>query len=217
NDPMNWVAARPSAGLPTQDSDGDGIPDSWELAYGLNPADPSDAALDTDGDGQSNLQEFLAGTDPTSAQSVLRFHSVEFLRGTNPAVSLQFIAASNYNYTVLFCDDLKAGVWRKLVDVLAPHSVREVELIDPLPAGGAQRYYQIVAPALTEGSTYVQAPNGTGFAIESMNLVPQNQFVLGWTLETTVGATLQSNASVGGDSWTDVRDVVARSYARRVF
>ncbi|HEU0011741.1 MAG TPA: lamin tail domain-containing protein, partial [Verrucomicrobiae bacterium] len=217
NDPVNWVAAQPSAGLPTQDNDGDGIPNSWELAYGLNPADASDATLDSDGDGQSNLQEFLSGTDPTSAQSLLRIRSIELLRGANPAVSLQFAAVSNHGYTVFFSDDLKSGVWTKLADVLAPHSVLEVELIDPLPTGGAQRSYRIVTPALTAGSTYVQAPSGAGFAVESVNLVPQNQFVLGWTLEATVGTVLESSPSIVGGSWTDVRPVPARSQARRVF
>jgi hypothetical protein len=124
-------------------------------------------------------------------------------------VSLQFAAASNHSYTVLFCDDLKSGVWTKLADVLAPHSVLDVELIDPLPTGGAQRCYRIVTPALTTGSTYAKSPTGDGFAVESVNLVPQNQFVLGWTLDATVGA-------VGG-SWMDVRSVPARSHARRVF
>lgn len=46
------------------DSDGDGMPDDWEKTYGLNPADPLDAALDPDGDGFSNLDEYLNGTDP---------------------------------------------------------------------------------------------------------------------------------------------------------
>ncbi|MBW8874728.1 MAG: hypothetical protein JF614_07160 [Acidobacteria bacterium] len=46
------------------DSDGDGMPDAWELQYGLNPADPSDAASDADGDHLSALAEFRAGTDP---------------------------------------------------------------------------------------------------------------------------------------------------------
>lgn len=39
------------------DSDGDGLPDSWELAHGLDPANPADALLDFDGDGVLNRQE----------------------------------------------------------------------------------------------------------------------------------------------------------------
>ncbi|NBB81640.1 MAG: hypothetical protein GVY36_19730 [Verrucomicrobia bacterium] len=48
------------------DSDGDGIPDEWELLVGLNPNDPDDAgdSVDADGDGVNALDEFLAGTDP---------------------------------------------------------------------------------------------------------------------------------------------------------
>ncbi len=42
------------------DDDNDQIPDEVELANDLNPEDPADAALDKDGDGQSNLAEFLA-------------------------------------------------------------------------------------------------------------------------------------------------------------
>ena len=43
--------------------------DGWEVAHGLNPLDPSDAALDPDHDGLTNLQEFRAGTDPHNADT----------------------------------------------------------------------------------------------------------------------------------------------------
>ncbi len=43
----------------TEDSDADGIPDIWELKYGLNPDDPTDAAKDPDGDNYTNLEEYL--------------------------------------------------------------------------------------------------------------------------------------------------------------
>jgi pectate lyase len=52
-------------GEPVLDSDGDGIPDWWEIKYGLNPHDPSDAAKDCNGDGYSNLEKYLNGLDPT--------------------------------------------------------------------------------------------------------------------------------------------------------
>jgi hypothetical protein len=50
--------------LLNRDGDGDGMPDVWETGYGLDPTNPVDAALDADGDGTSNLQEYLNGTNP---------------------------------------------------------------------------------------------------------------------------------------------------------
>jgi hypothetical protein len=50
---------------PDADTDGDGIPDWWEKKYGLDPNDPSDGARDKNGDGYTNLEKYLNGTDPT--------------------------------------------------------------------------------------------------------------------------------------------------------
>ena len=53
------------------DTDGDGLPDGWEIAHGLNQDNPDDAALDDDGDGVSNADEFRTGTDPAAPTSRL--------------------------------------------------------------------------------------------------------------------------------------------------
>jgi hypothetical protein len=53
------------------DSDADGMPDGWEITYGLTPDNPSDASGDTDGDGVSNLDEYFAGTNPTVNEGTL--------------------------------------------------------------------------------------------------------------------------------------------------
>lgn len=51
-------------GTPHKDTDGDGIPDAWEIKYGLDPNDPSDAVKDMNGDGYTNIEKFLNGIDP---------------------------------------------------------------------------------------------------------------------------------------------------------
>ena len=48
-----------------KDSDGDGIPDDWEIAHGLNPHDANDASAPSRcGDGYTNIEEYLNGTNP---------------------------------------------------------------------------------------------------------------------------------------------------------
>ncbi len=51
---------------PMRDSDGDGVPDSWEIEHGLDPFSDN-LAQDSDGDGWSDFDEALRGSDPSSA------------------------------------------------------------------------------------------------------------------------------------------------------
>ncbi len=53
----------------THDSDGDGMPDWWELAHGLNPTNNADAASDADGDHFLNIYEYVHNSDPSSSNS----------------------------------------------------------------------------------------------------------------------------------------------------
>jgi hypothetical protein len=52
---------------PRQDTDGDGMPDEWETANGLNPNDPTDAAKDCNGDGYTNIEKYINAI-PTSSK-----------------------------------------------------------------------------------------------------------------------------------------------------
>ncbi len=49
-----------------KDSDGDGMPDDWEKANGLNPNDPSDANKDCTGDGYTNIEKYINGISTKS-------------------------------------------------------------------------------------------------------------------------------------------------------
>jgi subtilisin family serine protease/outer membrane protein assembly factor BamB len=76
--------------LPPSDRDADGMDDRWERRFGLNPANPADAAEDTDGDGLTNLREFQLGTYPTTrdtdADAIWDGREVNEV-GTNPLLA----------------------------------------------------------------------------------------------------------------------------------
>ncbi|MCA9142331.1 MAG: hypothetical protein KDB05_06070 [Planctomycetales bacterium] len=68
-----------------QDSDSDGMPDHWEKRYGLNANNANDNSSDVDGDGYTNVEEWLNGTDPTEfvdyTKSEMNINTLEKLRG----------------------------------------------------------------------------------------------------------------------------------------
>ena len=82
-------------GSVVQDTDGDGLGDSWELQYfgGLN-ANPGD---DPDGDGMTNLQEYRSGTNPKDAQSLF---AVE-IDAQPGGIKLRWSSQPEKNYQIL--------------------------------------------------------------------------------------------------------------------
>lgn len=61
---VNFPSPAAGASPNDVDSDGDGIPDSWEQAHGLRPNYHRDGPEDADLDGYTNLEEYLNRTDP---------------------------------------------------------------------------------------------------------------------------------------------------------
>jgi hypothetical protein len=85
------------ANLVIVDTDSDGMPDWWEDRHGLAKNSAADAALDADADGASNLNEFLAGTNPTNSASVFRLTGVQPESG---GVRLGWTTAGGHSYVV---------------------------------------------------------------------------------------------------------------------
>ena len=148
NDPINWVANRPSAGKvnPLGDNDGDGIPNDWEILYSLNPNDPSDADIDLDGDGMSNRQEYWAGTNPRDLNSVLKLRMT--YTSTNSPATLTFLAISNHTYGVQVAGKMKDNPnWDRLtnISITAPTN-RIITVTDTNPPNASDRYFRVRTP-----------------------------------------------------------------------
>jgi hypothetical protein len=123
------------------DTDGDGLPDDWEIANGTNP-NVNDANADPDHDGMSNWQEYLAGTSPTNAASVLKLGALP-LSGTN--LVFNFTAMSNHSYTVQFQPELGATAWQKWQDIPSAPSNRAVWLTNGMNSA-TNRFFRLATP-----------------------------------------------------------------------
>ncbi|MCW5556719.1 MAG: fibronectin type III domain-containing protein [Verrucomicrobiae bacterium] len=129
------LSASASATTWGEDDNADGLPDDWQkLYFGADPALWPAPGADTDGDGADNRTEFLAGTDPTSASSVLKVRLV----GTPQGVLLEWDTRPGAVYQIQGSTDLRD--WTNLD---APRLAADVT--DSIPAGNtpANAYYRI--------------------------------------------------------------------------
>jgi hypothetical protein len=123
------------------DSDNDGLPDEWEVAQGFNATNATEARLDSDGDGATNLEEYLAGTDPHDPQNYLR---LTVARTDDPSVwKIQFVAVSNQTYT-LQTGFSPSGVWHSAADVVAGSTNRMLEIL--VNDSANQQFFRLLTP-----------------------------------------------------------------------
>jgi gliding motility-associated-like protein len=86
------AAAQSTITVIVGDSDGDGVPDSIEVAQGTNPFDAS-SVKDTDGDGVPDYVEVQQGTNPNNSKDAIDTDGdgvpdyIEKAQGTNPLVA----------------------------------------------------------------------------------------------------------------------------------
>ena len=121
------------------DTDGDGIPDYWEIAHGFDPADPADAKLDTDGDGLTNLEEFLAGSNPRDAADPVRITASRII---GSVFSFTLSTLPGRTYRIEYKDKLTDPTWLPFgTDINATSTTTEVP--DPgVTAGQPSRFYR---------------------------------------------------------------------------
>jgi uncharacterized repeat protein (TIGR03806 family) len=127
------------------DEDGDGLKDSWELAFapGLNPLS---ATRDSDGDGTSDLAEYQAGTSPTDRTSVMKTLN---LAPAPAGASALIQTVPGRDYQVRVSGDL--GSWTDVgIFKAADWPATETSILIPaanLPAGAGQRLFIQIGPS----------------------------------------------------------------------
>lgn len=120
------------------DTDSDGLPDSWELEFGLDPS-LTDASEDADGDGATNREEFLAGTAPNSRDSVFKAHFNA--PGGDAMGTLTWTSSSGLQYRVLVGDRLDGDF--QIFGTYPSAGDRTTSII--LPANLGTRFFRVIA------------------------------------------------------------------------
>jgi Tol biopolymer transport system component len=126
--------------LPTADSDGDGLPDDWELYYFGDLT--HDGMADTDGDGLTDRAEWIAGTNPRDPESALRLTAER--SPTDQAVVLSWPVAALRSYRVQYRDSLSDGGWQDLSGAIVGAGLGRLKVQDATSAPGQQRYYRLL-------------------------------------------------------------------------
>jgi T5SS/PEP-CTERM-associated repeat protein len=112
----NTGAAIVATDFRSEDLDGDGIQDAWALQqFGMSPLPPGTAtnglAGDWDGDGITNRDEFLFGSDPKDPRLLIR---LEMTRQNQ--VTIHFPYWPQRSYHIAFSDDLLAWTQTQIDD-----------------------------------------------------------------------------------------------------
>lgn len=121
------------------DTSGDGISDDWKREYfgHMNVL----AEADDDGDGVSNYDEYLAGTDPLDADSVLAVAAAPVNGSTDWQVS--WPVAPERRYQVFRSEDLNGDNWLPLQEEFMGWSTGTMILLDRTVPGGNQVFYHL--------------------------------------------------------------------------
>jgi hypothetical protein len=130
--------ASPSASGTTwgRDRNHDGLPDDWQTAFWGPEASAWPAPLaDGDGDGASNLAEFLSGTSPTDPASALRLS----IQSTAVGLRVQWNAVPGSVYQLQASHDLET--W---ADAAGPAFAADEQASSVVEATGSAVYYRVI-------------------------------------------------------------------------
>lgn len=122
------------------DSDGDGLPDDWEVKHSFNPNSPvgeHGASGNPDADNLGNLEEFLAGTDPRDGSSAILLTD-----STGPVAGgrITWTAVPYGTYRVFRSPVLANPTWTALATVSHVGTASTASYTDPATLSSGSSY-----------------------------------------------------------------------------
>ena len=155
-------------GTPPLDTDNDGMPDSWELSKGLNPNSAVDSNGDANGNGYTNIEDYL--NYKANTNNVFRAPSLTALAVSKTEIDLSWTIASNTHTGFIIEKSLNSVDWTQLADVAATaNSYKDLSLTQ-----NTKYNYRIKAYNSTESSDYSFASALTQ-SDSPINPVPENR------------------------------------------
>lgn len=121
------------------DSDSDGTPDYWMVEH-FGSVNGSTAGADSDGDGRTNLDEFVAGTDPKNAAE--RF-AAEVAGVDAGNVAIRFESVAGRSYSIEFSETLGAGSWQTVRSGIEGDGNEKTIALERV-ANTSRGYYRVV-------------------------------------------------------------------------
>ncbi|MCH8526776.1 MAG: hypothetical protein LAT79_06410, partial [Kiritimatiellae bacterium] len=149
------------------DSDGDGMPDGWEVLHGFDPLNSADAMEDADGDRVPNLWEYIHGTDPNDPQSTpASTQVVAASGGTHTTLQAAYNAASDFAVI-----EVKSGTYTGQLNASGTKRVvwlAEVAGMDGpvvLQRNANNDTVRLFADTVMDGFVITHAPGNTGSGV----------------------------------------------------
>lgn len=123
------------------DTDADSLPNWWEDQFGLSKTNSADAVLDLDGDGASNLNEFLSDTKPNDAASVFRITALQPEGGD---LRVTWTTVGGKRYVVQTNGDVSQGFSDSSPLIPGPGAGESVtNFVDSSGTTNVPRYYRV--------------------------------------------------------------------------
>ena len=119
-----------------------GVTDAWEIQY-FGQTNRITATSDSDHDGLSDVQEFMAGTNPTNASSCLKMSAGSSARGSNGVFQVEWQSVADRFYLIERSTNLLANPAFAPVARDVRGLAGTTRWTDPAPGPGRTFYYRV--------------------------------------------------------------------------